>query len=238
MILLVVASASSLLAVGFAIAWSLSLVPLETVWGPVASWVNVGVTALGFVVAGLTFYLRFREVAQGEEDKNAQQDQVDLESTFQLQQLTALERQAMKEEAAKVSWEVIPNYWSRSQTIPGYSHKHKAYFVIKNGTGKTLTDVQIAIPQVVTPYGEWPASLITFTKGVGAGFSGTNFLEPDFAISKMVSPLDEDSSALDEPMGARAAFHMKAILTFRIEGGPRWELPLDVKGEARPTLRL
>jgi len=236
-ILLAIASATLLLAIGFAIAWSTSLVPLETVWGPIASWVNVGVTALGFLVAGLTFYLRFREVAQGDDEKKTQLEKDDLESTFQLQQLTASERQAMATEAALVSWELDANYFAASDTVPGHKYKYRVRFFISNKTRKRLTDVFISFPEIETHYGIWPPIYLTCEDVGGEGLA-TEHAGPVFAATKLVDRVKGDFTALEGEWGAKAAFENRAVLKFRVEGGPRWELPLDPSGRTAPTLRL
>ena len=240
MILLAVASVSSLLAAGFAIAWSISLVPFETKWGPVASWANVGVTALGFLVAGLTFYLRFREVVQGDDDKKTQQEQDELESTFQLHQLTDAAREAMLSEASQVSWKLACASFVRTDELPGFSLKYQAYFDISNRTGKRLTDVHVWVPDARTHYGEWGAATIDVPDVDGHSF-GTSNAEPWFAnrfgLDAIATPTGIHSRG-SGPKGALENFANKALLTFRVDGGPRWQLVLDEFGHSTPTLKL
>ncbi|MFJ5958269.1 hypothetical protein ACIQC5_20205 [Paenarthrobacter sp. NPDC092416] len=235
-----IASVSSLLAAAFAIAWSTSLVPLETKWGPVASWANVGVTALGFLVAGLTFYLRFREVAQGDDEKKAQQENDDLQSTFQLHQLTDTARDAMLHEASQVTWEVVCDAFTMTSEIPGFSLKFQARFRIRNGTGKRLTDVHVHIPETETHYGEFAASRIDVSD-FGSKSILTLYAEPFFA-SKLglhaIATLEGIHSRGGGPMGPLEVFANRAALTFRVDGGPRWQLPLNESGESHPTLKL
>lgn len=239
-ILLAVASVSSLLAAAFATAWSISLVPLETKWGPVASWANVGVTALGFLVAGLTFYLRFREVAQGDDEKKAQQENDDLESTFQLHQLTETARDAMLLEASQVTWEVLCDAFTITSELPGFSVKYQARFLILNGTGKRLTDIHVHIPDTETHYGEFAASRIDVPDFDGKSIR-TLYAEPFFA-SKLglhaTATLEGIRSRGEGPKGPVEVFANRAVLTFRVAGGPRWQLPLNASGESRPTLKL
>ncbi|MCD4850766.1 hypothetical protein ACX800_22875 [Paenarthrobacter nitroguajacolicus] len=240
MILLAIASASSLLAVGLAIAWSSSLVPLETVWGPVASWVNVGVTALGFLVAGLTFYLRFREVSQGDDEKKTQQEKEDLESTFQLHQLTDSARAAMLSEASQVTWELVCDSFLTTEELPGFTLKYQARFAIRNGTGKRLTDVHVEIPNTTTHYGDFPASRID-VPDFKAKSVHTQYAEPYFA-GKMgvhiLATIHGPHSRGDGPKGPVEVFSDRAILTFRVDAGPRWQLPLSKFGGSNPTLKL
>jgi hypothetical protein len=239
-ILLAVASATSLLAAGFAIAWCFMLVPFETVWGPVASWVNVGVTALGFLVAGLTFYLRFREVVQGDDEKKRQQETEDVESTFQLQQLTTLARESMLAEASLVIWEMHCNQFRLSEDVPGMSLRYEVNFLVRNGTGKRLTDVQVMIPQVVTHYGEWPAMTIDVPEFKGRSSSTPNVPQIFACDTRWTGGSATEITGNGEgPMGARDVFGNKVVLTYRVDGGPRWELLLDRYGRPlQPTLKL
>lgn len=236
-ILLAIACVASLMAIAFSVAWFIGLTPMETVWGSVADWAGVTVTALGFLIAGLTFYLKFREVTQTEEEKRGQQDQEDLDSTFQLLQLTGSERERMENEASLVvlRLEEIANI--ASSEFPRYYHKYRVRFRVSNATGKKLTNLQLRIPQVTTHYGTWDATSIDLEDCSDAATS-TEYLDILFAgprdLIRKMRP-DVQHHITDD---ADEAFRDKATLTFRIAGGPSWELIYNPSGKARPSLKL
>jgi len=232
-ILLAVACLGVLAAIAFGIAWGTHLVPLETVWGPVASWVNVGVTALGFIVAGLTFYLRFREVAQNDDQKKGEKEKEDLNNTYELHQLTAIEAQRMQEEASMVKLELWPTVAGPSD-LPGWERKYKVQLLVTNPTGKRLSDIILRLPLVTTHYGEYSETSLTLGESAESRFS-SGLLDPWFAgnLTKGYGQRPD----MTGPMGAYEALNGKAALSFRI-GGARWNLVFDATGQQRPTLAL
>ncbi|MEK0155153.1 hypothetical protein [Arthrobacter oryzae] len=169
-ILLAVACLGVLAAIAFGIAWSTNLVPLETVWGPVSSWVNVGVTALGFIVAGLTFYLRFREVAQSDDQKKGEKEKEDLNNTFELHQLTALEHQRMEDEASHVKLEIYASLVGPSD-LSDWERKYWVQLVVRNNTGKRLTDIILRLPSFTTHYGDYPEKSLALEDSAEVSFS-------------------------------------------------------------------
>lgn len=237
-VLLAASSVSTCVAAGFAVAWIIDLVPLETVWGSVADWAGVAVTAFGFLVAFLAFYLQFREVAQDDEERRHAEEMTDLGSTAELLQLASTEREAMTLEAALVRAEIaIASEYQSLEGFDGLRFQFEGRIRIINETGKRLTDLELHLPHIKTNIGEWEPKKIRYTDITRTPTKSDRFALGTgifFGTKSMPNWLSEERQ---NPDGPKVAFHKgDCRLTFRIENGPRWELVLTKDGNSPPRL--
>lgn len=239
-VLLTTTAIASLLAAAFGTAWFADLVPFETVWGSVAAWASVAVTALGFIIAGLTFYLRFREVAQSDEEKKGEKDQQDLDSTYQLHQMTSNERQRMEEEASTVKLVIRAVEYEPSE-LPDFAVKYWVRFAIENGTGKRLTGILLHLPETTTHYDTYTVDgpFDVFPDSDEKVIESANF-NIAFAGLRTKTFNGIGGPDLSGPMGAHEVFAGKAKVTFRVDGGGAlWELLFDPDlTKQRPVMKL
>lgn len=235
-ILLAVALVATFLALIFGLAWATELTPLATVWGTVADWAGVIVTALGFLVAGLAFYLQFREVAQDDEQRRQAEEMADLGSTAELLRLASTEEAAMRAEAALVTikLDVIRKYGRRG-SLPGFEHVCIAEIMVNNKTGKKLHDLELHLPHIRTHLGEWESQKISYGSLDGDHMfldTGISFAAPERRGWRG----GPDPGALMGPLEIFGDGDCK--LYFRIEGGSRWELTLLRDGDSVPRLAI
>ncbi|MFC8041756.1 hypothetical protein ACFUOZ_20580 [Paenarthrobacter sp. NPDC057355] len=209
------------------------------------------------VLAGLASYPWLRQLARGKDDQGRQavhagrqdQHQSDeqghvadrdcdvLWGQSQLEHSIDAVEASMEADAALVSLELLGARFVPSNEVPGFGWKYQARFFILNRTNKRLTDVQVLLPDVATPHGQWPAMVMNIPD-IEDNLVLTPFADPVFPAAKELKWMDGDMTAINGPMGATEAFDLQTVLRFRVEDGPVWELLWDRERMTRPTLQL
>lgn len=205
-----VAGAAILLAALFGAAWATGLVLYEPVWGNVAEWAGVGVTALGFFLAWLTFRHQMSTHNKAESER-------DLHETFQLRQFMDEAQKDMYHEAAAVR--VFPAL-NNFRLVDDQTMGAVLFCVIENGTGGSLTGIKLRYPAITTNLGSWEGGSLTAENSTERHISLE--LPVMVPIARGVFFRQSRSGAIEPGEDVEGALD-GLNLSYRLNSGPQWK---------------